>query len=67
MVLRTVVGAVLIVALIVIAVLASMVLVLSRSMRVEVQAAGNQAAAAQVLGAEARGRAICRSELLTTE
>ncbi len=45
-------GAVLIVALIIIAVLAGMVMVLGRSMRVEVQAAGNQTAAAQAQGAE---------------
>ena len=59
-------GAVLIVALIVTAVLASMVLVLSRSMRVEVQAAGNQAAAAQALGAERAAEQYALG-LLTTD
>src|SRR4051812_11393708 len=45
-------GAVLIVALIITAVLAGMILTLGRSMRVEVQASGNQEAAAQAQGAE---------------
>jgi type II secretory pathway component PulK len=45
-------GAVLIVALVITAVLASMILVLNRSMRVEVQAAGNEDASAQADGVE---------------
>jgi type II secretory pathway component PulK len=58
-------GAVLIVALIVIAVLAGMLMVLGRAMRVEVQAAGNQTAAAQAQGAESAAEQFVLGALTT--
>ena len=59
-------GAVLIVALIITAVLAGMILVLNRSMRVEIQAAGNADSSAQADGVERAAEQYALG-LLTTD